>query len=207
MTLRLGEEGGGVMYDYAPEDPPEYIAQHGDAIRRLRVESGVTKVGAYAFAGCSALAKVTLPEGLEAVGEGAFQDCAALRSVYLPEGLAVLRRGLFRNCAALEEVFVPNSADSIYSQAFAGCARLRSVRIPLLIQYIDKTAFQGAAYDKEGRLTAAQRGRPERDAAVFPRALAPGSVLFFLDEEGRPLREKAALLPAGKTEEGEAHET
>ena len=59
--------------------------------------SGLTSVGAYAFAGCTGLTEVVFSNGLLAVGDWAFADCDTL-TVCLPASVTFVGEGAFSFC-------------------------------------------------------------------------------------------------------------
>ena len=68
------------MNDYAKaEDAPWYAYR--DRIKAVVVESGVTAVGANAFAACEAATDIIISETVEEVGSGAFLGCDKLEEV------------------------------------------------------------------------------------------------------------------------------
>ena len=71
--------GKGSMDDYTGG---AVWAQYREQIRLLRVDDGVSRIGASAFAGCANLTSVTLPDTLETIGMSAFSDCAKLTDIY-----------------------------------------------------------------------------------------------------------------------------
>ena len=71
--------GTGAMADYVSSVDEGEHAPWGRDIRGVKIETGVTHVGDWAFFGCCSLTAITLPEGLESIGYGAFAGCPALR--------------------------------------------------------------------------------------------------------------------------------
>lgn len=78
-TLTLS--GSGSTGDYTdPSETPWYT--YADQIDLLVIESGVTRIGSYAFAGCANLQEVTVPETVLHMGYGAFAD-SGLKFLYV----------------------------------------------------------------------------------------------------------------------------
>ena len=65
--------GSGPMEDYVDATVP-----WNDSITEVRLESGVTTIGDYAFWLCPDLKKVTIPEGVTSIGDSAFYYCSSL---------------------------------------------------------------------------------------------------------------------------------
>jgi uncharacterized repeat protein (TIGR02543 family) len=93
----------GIMAD---EDNPRYQTTRGDlyskdgselifyaygqGLEHYEVQSGVKKIGAYAFYGCDTLLSVTIPEGVSEIGNYAFSRCKNLETVNLPDTLPTI---------------------------------------------------------------------------------------------------------------------
>ena len=110
---------------------------------------GITKIGAYAFYGCSELVSVELPDTVESIEKYAFAECrklidftfsknlkqigssvfyrAALTNVVLPSGLTKIGREAFNYCTALKTVYIPNTVTDIDVITFQFCYSLVSV--------------------------------------------------------------------------------
>ncbi len=92
-------------------------------------DNSVTKIGAYAFYGCTALAKADVPNATE-VGDYAFQKCTALVSADVPEATHIGTYA-FEGCTALESYDFTN-VTTIKNQAFNNCASLTEICCPLV---------------------------------------------------------------------------
>lgn len=78
-TLTLS--GSGSTEDYTDSSETPWYA-YSDQIDLIVIESGVTRIGSYAFAGCVNLQEVTVPETVLHMGYGAFAD-SGLRFLYV----------------------------------------------------------------------------------------------------------------------------
>lgn len=116
----------------------------------------LTRIGGYAFFGCSSLAtlqteqpvkdsetgKITgvtyvekLPDSITefgnsdnaATGNGPFTKCTSLQSITIPDGVENINNSAFSGCTALETVNLPKLLKTIYSSAFSGCTSLKTV--------------------------------------------------------------------------------
>ena len=56
-----------------------------DAIRRVEIGEGVTRIGEGAFTGCTELSEVTVPDSVTAIGGSAFEECGKLAEMKLPD--------------------------------------------------------------------------------------------------------------------------
>lgn len=70
----------GAMADYSLTNPAPWDAWR-DTIRSVSFSDGVTRIGNYAFASCTALEQVDVPASVASIGAKAFYDCPALQSV------------------------------------------------------------------------------------------------------------------------------
>lgn len=109
--------GSGPMADYrsAKEAPWRYSA---DAVTTLRVESGVTTLGDYAFQNFRNLTDVRLPASLERVGTYTFTGCYALTEIHIPEGVRIIAAKAFSDAKNLKAVYLPASLEAVDMKAF-----------------------------------------------------------------------------------------
>lgn len=157
--------GEGTMKSWNPETN-RYAPWNGykSLVKSIRIEPGITSIGAYAFWYIQNLETVTLPEGITSIGTGAFNSSAmktiqipssvtaigdeafyfsGLTSIDLP-GVTTIGRKTFSKCPLQSVSFSPNLL-KIGSQAFYQCSNLTSLRIPDTVTAIDDSAFEGCA--------------------------------------------------------------
>lgn len=116
------------MDDYTLTNLPPWIKKKYD-IRRLCIETGVTKIGACAFANCTELLDVELNSyHLNTIGWGAFMNCTHLRTISLPSNLERLETIAFANCSSLSSITIPDRC-RVGDQAFLSCTSLSSLTI------------------------------------------------------------------------------
>lgn len=132
--------GTGEMNDYIGSSAPWAADQY--SISAVVVESGVTKIGAQAFADCANISSVTLPQTLSAIGEGAFYGCISLKSIALPPSIQNIPDGLFANCISLTEISMPGAV-SVGTYAFQN-TKPAIFTIGRTLTDIDSLAFFGA---------------------------------------------------------------
>ncbi len=70
--------------------------------------ASVTKIGDYAFNGCTSLASITIPASVTQIGVRAFNDCTSLASITIPESVTQIGEQAFR--AALPTPWPPPEA-------------------------------------------------------------------------------------------------
>ena len=89
----------------------------------------VTRIGNYAFRGCTGLTSVTIPNSVTSIGENAFYNCSGLTSVTIGNSVTSIGDYAFDGCSGLTAVTIPNSVTSIGLQAFSGCSGLTKVNV------------------------------------------------------------------------------
>ena len=87
--------------------------------------NGNSKIGQYAFAGCTELTSVDFGYGWKEIGTQAFTGCSALKDIVLPEGVEYIRDGAFSG-AAIEAIHLPNTLKVIEKNAFV-CEKLKTI--------------------------------------------------------------------------------
>ena len=80
------------------------------------VEYSVTRIGRFAFKGCSSLGGVTIPESVTSIGEGAFYGCSELSITCYADTPPIADGPIFENDNFVQE-FVPIQSESAYYAA------------------------------------------------------------------------------------------
>ncbi len=117
--------GSGDMWNWDTDYAPWY--DHREEIKSIRIMSGVTNIGNFAFDGCTSLTSVTIPEGVTGIGNLAFYGCTSLTSVMIPEDVASIGSRAFYGCSAMTSISIPASAVTIGSEIFWACGNLKNV--------------------------------------------------------------------------------
>lgn len=95
----------------------------------------VTRIGYAAFAGCSALEKVTLPETITEIWPGAFIKCSAMREINIPASVTQLQHGILWECSSLTSLDINGVGQVILNflsdEPFMGCTSLSSLVLPV----------------------------------------------------------------------------
>lgn len=97
-------------------------------------------IGAYAFAACSMLKRVSLSD-MMLISNNAFDGCSSLEIANLPV-MWEIDEHAFKDCTALKEINMPN-IKTIESEAFLNCTSLERVSIQEAIDRIGTGAFKG----------------------------------------------------------------
>ncbi|MBR6271049.1 MAG: leucine-rich repeat domain-containing protein [Lachnospiraceae bacterium] len=92
--------------------------EYSSRIKEVVIDESITKIGNYAFMGCSNLEKVTIGSAVTTIGTSAFYGCASLEEVTFPASLTELKAYAFSNCSGLSELtFESETAPTIASTA------------------------------------------------------------------------------------------
>ena len=125
---------------------------------RLSIVGHVTRIGSYAFCGCSGLTSVTIPDSVTSIGGRAFEGCSGLTSVTIPDSVTSIGEDAFSGCSGLKSVTIGNGLSSIGFHPFRGCSGLMSISVGsgnanyksvngLLLSKDGKTLVQGVNGD------------------------------------------------------------
>jgi hypothetical protein len=101
---------------------------NGNEIKDLIIPSSVTRIGSYAFCGCSSFTSVTIPKSVKSIGNGVFWGCKNLTSVITSNNLAWIGNEFLAYCTNLNSISIGNSLKRIGSYAFNDCSNLLNVR-------------------------------------------------------------------------------
>ena len=150
------------------ESNPLYYAHHlyvnGEEVKDLVIPNSVTKIGNWAFNGCSGLTSVTIPNSVTSIGNSAFYGCSGLTSVTIPNSVTSIGDGAFSNCSGLVSVtmlctpqhnryggvFSNNIKEVIFdcdkvTSLFRGISSLSKVTMTEKVKSIENGAFSGCS--------------------------------------------------------------
>ena len=94
------------------------------------IPKSVSKVGFYAFSGCTHLTNIVIPASVTNIEDGAFYGCTNLTSIVIPASVTNIEDGAFYGCTSLKSVTMPTKVLKINEGAFAGCTSLACITIP-----------------------------------------------------------------------------
>ena len=103
-TLTISGTGAMYYYKYNNDNAPWY--GYREDILTLKIESGVTKIGEYAFYYCESLTSVEIPDSVTTIGRSAFSYCSSLTSVEVPSSVTKIEFVVFSNCSSLTNINV-----------------------------------------------------------------------------------------------------
>ena len=120
--------------------------QFAGQITNLSLPTGLTKIGQYAFYGCSSLQNVTIPDTVTSIEKYAFQNCSSLKGAVIGKGVESIEEGAFRDCLALAKAAIlnPNCVFPENNSTTIGDAALRQP----VIYSVKDSAVEKYAADK-----------------------------------------------------------
>lgn len=113
----------------------------------------VTRIGKYAFRGCTAFTELYIPEGVTTISDFGFYECSSLKKVVFPDSLTTIGYCAFDNCKSLTAIDLPANITNIGGLAFNGIEKVKSVLIPKSAVSIGDCAF---GYKYIGRFSVKQ---------------------------------------------------
>src|SRR5574344_1918481 len=149
--------GTGAMAEFTSGAAPwnAYLSN----ITSVVIKSGVTSIGASAFAWCSALTSVSIPGSVTSIGNQAFLGCSGLTTITVDANNVTYRStgGDGNECNAIlskdgktlitgcQTTTIPSGVTDIGNYAFQSCTTLTSVSIPGGVTSIGNYAFHGCS--------------------------------------------------------------
>lgn len=113
------------------------------ALADITLPASVKTIGNNAFEGCSAMTEAPLTDSITSIGAYAFKGCTAIVSVKLPTGLTSVAKGVFENCSALTELEFGAELTEISESAFANCKSITALDFPAKLETVGSKAFSG----------------------------------------------------------------
>ena len=143
-TKELRISGSGAMSDYNNSTEVPWYGWR-EEIQSVVIESGITRIGNYAFIYCRGLEEIKLLEGLEEIGREAFEYCSGIKKAEIPDSVKEIGREAFYSCGSLEEVVLGKGVKSLGDYAFRYCEKLTKLTVKGNIESIGGSAFYDTA--------------------------------------------------------------
>lgn len=102
----------------------------GKQVTHYILGDSITKIGNYAFNGCSDIKSVEFSDSVSSIGICAFYGCSSLESIKIPELVTKISDRTFYGCTNLSSISIPDSVTEIGNYAFSECSSLTSINIP-----------------------------------------------------------------------------
>ena len=90
--------------------------------------------------------RVKLNEGVSAIGAAVFSDCRNMSNITVPSSVTAIGADAFKNCTALAGIVLPKAVAQVDLSAFEGCSSLRSFSVSR--QNADYTSVGGVLFNK-----------------------------------------------------------
>ena len=132
-------DGKAQIEDIKTMDLRDLIDDNGECI----IPDGVTRIGDYAFWGCTKLTSIKIPDNVTEIGFMAFRGCIGLTSIEIPNTVEKIGFMAFAECSKLTSVEIPASVTRIEDLAFGKCVGLTSIEIPDSTSRIGEWTFCG----------------------------------------------------------------
>ena len=136
----LAIEGTGDMWDFEWKASPWF--EYNDEMQVAVIDSGVTRIGDYAFMNCDRIVGFTLPQGLKSIGENAFENNHTMTEIDIPASVKSIEDNAFKGCDMLETVTLHEGLETIGDEAFRGCWELNAFHIPASVNDIGAGLFR-----------------------------------------------------------------
>ena len=92
-------------WKYIPVDEIKYY-HNGQELTKLKIPSGVDKIGSYSFYKGVNLTSLTLPSSVTSIDRSAFEGCSGLTSLTLPSSVTAIGGSAFEGCSGLTSIYV-----------------------------------------------------------------------------------------------------
>ncbi len=156
--------------------------------------TGIEKLDASAFSGCSSLTSITLPENLTSIGTSAFGSCRSLTTICIPQNVTAIGSSAFIGCDNMKSVTMMNSTPITIGQYADPFPQHKM--ITLSVPKGSKAAYASAYYWKEFKEIveigdAVLKGDANGDNIVDVEDVM-AIVNYILNKPGENFNEKAA---------------
>ena len=113
-------------------------------ITKVEISDCVTRIGDFAFMGCTSLTSATIPNSVLYIDLGAFESATTLTSVIIPDSVTSIGNQAFSLCKSLTSATIGNSVINLGEYSFASCPNLKTVSIGNSVETIGALAFYSA---------------------------------------------------------------
>ena len=138
-----GRSGSCAIPDYIPDNgsyAPWYDFR--DKIKKVVIESGMTKLGRNAFYGLENVVDICIGSDIDTLSVSCFEGCKALKYIDLPSKITMIPETAFEGCSSLEQV-TAYGATNVQNEAFMSCSSLESVSFSPKLSFFGNRVFSG----------------------------------------------------------------
>ena len=205
-TKELRITGSGAMSDYNNSSEVPWYGWR-EEIHSVVIESGITRIGNYAFIYCGGLEEIELPEGLEEIGREAFEYCRGIKKAEIPDSVKEIGTEAFYSCGSLEEVVLGKALEKVGSDTFRYCEKLTKLTVKGNIESIDSSVFYNTAIKElqVGKGVSSLKGTLYGLDALEKIEVEEGNESYISEEGALYNKEKTTLIryPQSKSDQTE----
>ena len=96
-------------------------------VTEIIICDGITNIGDYAFAGDTALNKITIGNTVKDLGTNIFLSCKSLANLTIPGSVTSVENDAFYGCTNFVNITIQNGVTSIGNNAFRECTNLTNI--------------------------------------------------------------------------------
>ncbi len=108
--------GTGDMADFYSDSAPWNSIK--SSITTVVIESGITRIGDYAFYEFTNLSNLSIASTVTTIGSNAFRNCTSLTEIIIPQGVTTIENAAFSACENITSITLPQSLSEVELDAF-----------------------------------------------------------------------------------------
>jgi hypothetical protein len=97
--------------------------------KKAIIHKNITKIGDYAFSGCSSLTTVTGGAGVKIIGKGAFNGCVKLKKAPIGAKVTSIGEKAFYNCNNMTTMVIPVNVNKLGKQFAGKTPKMKTVTV------------------------------------------------------------------------------
>lgn len=126
----------------------DYPTNECTKVKAIKIESGITHIGNYAFYTCSNVEEIVLPDTISSIGDYAFWGCSSLKEISIPPQVNAINTAVFRDCNNLSTIKIGKSVSNIKIDAFDNIYGIKCFIVDENNNYFSNDA-NGILYNKD----------------------------------------------------------
>lgn len=132
----------GILRVAAADEAASISRKYAENVTAVRLGTGITTIGAFAFQSCFGLEYITIPNTVTTINGYAFNYCLSLKSLTIPTGVTTLSNYAFQYCFVIESISLPHGITTLAQYAFSNCFALKYITIPSTVTSVATRLFQ-----------------------------------------------------------------